>query len=76
MSTAALTVGLFNQGWKDSAIAVAYADGTLCLDHPVALAEVQGYLYRALYLWGDLYCSMPESEGMRREGEKLKARAQ
>jgi glycogen debranching enzyme len=75
MASAALTVGLFNQGWKDSANAVSYSDGTQCQDHPVALAEVQGYLYRALQLWGTLYQAMPPSEGMRDEGEKLLARA-
>jgi glycogen debranching enzyme len=75
MASAALTVGLFNQGWKDSANAVSYSDGTLCEDHPVALAEVQGYLYRALQRWGTLYQAMPESEGTAEEGAKLLARA-
>ncbi|HEX6509096.1 MAG TPA: glycogen debranching N-terminal domain-containing protein, partial [Chloroflexota bacterium] len=75
IASAALTVGLFNQGWKDSADAVSYRDGTLCTDHPVALAEVQGYLYRALQLWGTLYQAMPASEGMAEEGTKLLARA-
>ena len=50
VSSAALTVGLFNQGWKDSATAVMYANGEMCKDHPVSLAEVQGELYRALHL--------------------------
>ena len=75
-SAAALTVGLFNQGWKDSSIAVTYADGTMTADHPIALAEVQGYLYRALYLWGRLYAAMPQSEGMREESARLLARAE
>jgi glycogen debranching enzyme len=75
MASAALTVGLFNQGWKDSANAVSYSDGTLCEDHPVALAEVQGYLYRALQLWGELYQAMPESEGLSGEGTQFLARA-
>lgn len=74
-SSAALTVGLFNQGWKDSSIALAYADGTMVNDHPVALAEVQGYLYRSLHLWGKLYLQMPREEAMAREGERLLARA-
>lgn len=38
--------GLANQGWKDSHDAVRYHDGRLA-DPPIALAEVQGYAYRA-----------------------------
>jgi glycogen debranching enzyme len=38
--------GLMNQGWKDSADAVMHADGTLARP-PIALAEVQGYVYAA-----------------------------
>lgn len=38
--------GLRNQGWKDSADAITFADGTLA-DPPIALAEVQGYTYAA-----------------------------
>ena len=38
--------GLTNQGWKDSADSVRFADGTLAAG-PVALAEVQGYAYEA-----------------------------
>ncbi len=38
--------GLRNQGWKDSEDAVFHADGELARG-PIALAEVQGYLYAA-----------------------------
>jgi len=38
--------GLVNQGWKDSGDAIMHADGTL-VEAPVALVEVQGYLYAA-----------------------------
>jgi glycogen debranching enzyme len=38
--------GLMNQGWKDSHDAVFHADGTLA-DGPIALCEVQGYVYAA-----------------------------
>ncbi len=38
--------GLVNQGWKDSFDAISFADGTLA-DPPIALAEVQGYVYAA-----------------------------
>ena len=38
--------GLANQGWKDSHDAVYHADGRLALG-PIALCEVQGYVYAA-----------------------------
>lgn len=41
--------GLLHQGWKDSTDALSFADGTPATG-PIALAEVQGYTYRA---WRD-----------------------
>jgi len=38
--------GLVNQGWKDSFDGVNFADGTLA-ESPIALAEVQAYVYSA-----------------------------
>jgi glycogen debranching enzyme len=38
--------GLSNQGWKDSADSVFHADGSLA-QGPIALCEVQGYVYAA-----------------------------
>jgi glycogen debranching enzyme len=38
--------GLANQGWKDSFDAVFHADGALA-EGPIALCEVQGYVYAA-----------------------------
>jgi glycogen debranching enzyme len=38
--------GLVNQGWKDSCDAVFHADGSLA-QGPIALCEVQGYVYAA-----------------------------
>ncbi|HYN27444.1 MAG TPA: amylo-alpha-1,6-glucosidase, partial [Burkholderiales bacterium] len=38
--------GLSNQGWKDSFDSVFHADGRLA-DGPIALVEVQGYVYAA-----------------------------
>jgi glycogen debranching enzyme len=38
--------GLVNQGWKDSADSIFHADGTLA-QGPVALVEVQAYVYAA-----------------------------
>ena len=52
-------LGLQNQGWKDSGDAIVYPDGTQ-VTSPIALCEVQGYVYNAwndaatLYeVWGD-----------------------
>jgi glycogen debranching enzyme len=47
--------GLANQGWKDSLDAISHADGTLAKP-PIALAEVQGYVYAA-------HCSLAEIAG-------------
>jgi glycogen debranching enzyme len=38
--------GLFHQGWKDSQDSVFHKDGSLA-DAPIALCEVQGYVYEA-----------------------------
>ncbi|SES44348.1 glycogen debranching N-terminal domain-containing protein [Lentzea albida] len=38
--------GLVNQGWKDSWDGVNFADGTIA-SSPIALCEVQGYVYAA-----------------------------
>jgi glycogen debranching enzyme len=38
--------GLLNQGWKDSADAIVNQDGSLG-EAPIALVEVQGYVFRA-----------------------------
>ncbi|MFI6867008.1 glycogen debranching N-terminal domain-containing protein [Nocardia sp. NPDC050406] len=38
--------GLANQGWKDSWDSISFADGHLA-DPPIALCEVQGYVYAA-----------------------------
>ena len=40
------TTGLANQGWKDSGDAIFHADGALA-QGPIALCEVQGYVYAA-----------------------------
>ncbi len=38
--------GLVNQGWKDSFDGITFADGRVA-EPPIALAEVQGYVYAA-----------------------------
>lgn len=45
--------GLLQQGWKDSNDSVFHADGTLATG-PIALCEVQGYVYAAKRAAGDL----------------------
>ena len=42
--------GLVNQGWKDSNDSMFHHDGTLA-EGPIALCEVQGYVYRAQLGW-------------------------
>src|SRR5215212_10351830 len=46
--------GIRNQGWKDSADSATYRDGRLA-EPPVALAEVQGYVYAAWIAAAGLY---------------------
>ena len=41
------STGLKNQGWKDSENAIFHKDGSL-VEGPIALCEVQGYVYDAL----------------------------
>ena len=41
------TRGLFNQGWKDSAVAIQHEDGSIP-PLPIALCELQGYAFDAL----------------------------
>jgi glycogen debranching enzyme len=40
------TIGSWNQGWKDSGNSIRNKDGSLA-EPPIALVEVQGYVYRA-----------------------------
>ena len=46
--------GLRSQGWKDSWDSVMHADGTLA-EGPIALVEVQGYVYLAKQRIADVY---------------------
>ena len=56
--------GLVNQGWKDSEDAVPHADGTLA-EGPIALAEVQGYVYLAKLRIAELYAALGEDDRAR-----------
>ncbi len=51
-------LGLANQGWKDSFDGITFADGTMA-EPPIALAEVQGYVYAA-YLAKSHFCTERE----------------
>ena len=52
--------GLRNQGWKDSADAVFHHDGRLA-SPPIALVEVQGYVYLARKLAAHMARTMDEA---------------
>ncbi len=66
--------GLGNQGWKDSGDSVMNSDGSLATP-PIALVEVQGYVYRAKRLIADLYARAGDNETadrLRRQSADLK----
>ena len=62
--------GLDNQGWKDSYNSVVHADGTLARP-PIALAEVQAYVFLAKHRMADVF----ESLGDQARAEDLRAQA-
>ena len=63
--------GLLNQGWKDSEDSIMHADGTPA-EGPIALVEVQGYVYLAKLRIADVYASLGEPDRAR----ELRAQAQ
>jgi glycogen debranching enzyme len=64
------TKGLGNQGWKDSGDSIMNANGALAKP-PIALVEVQGYVFLAKISLADLY----ERDGDRDTAEKLRMEA-
>jgi glycogen debranching enzyme len=67
--------GLANQGWKDSADAVRFADGRLARA-PIAMCEVQGYVYAALVARSHFATENDDTEladQLRARAEALKA---
>lgn len=60
--------GLVNQGWKDSGDGVPFPDGTLPRP-PIALVEVQGYVYAAKRHMAEMYehAGKPEKAAELRE---------
>ncbi len=67
--------GLANQGWKDSADSVRFADGTIATG-PVALCEVQAYAFEAATRGADLLDAFgrPGAERYREWAAALKER--
>ncbi len=66
--------GLSNQGWKDSGDSIVNADGSLA-QPPIALVEVQGYVYAAKLGLADLFARAGDpgrANALRQEAEKLK----
>ena len=53
--------GLDNQGWKDSWDSIAFTDGRLA-EGPIALCEVQGYVYDAKLRMASLYANRGDEE--------------
>lgn len=62
--------GIRNQGWKDSRDAIVHRDGAVA-EPPVALAEVQGYVYGAWLAAAAMF----ERWGADERGSMLRARA-
>jgi glycogen debranching enzyme len=68
--------GLVNQGWKDSGDGVPFPDGRLP-QPPIALVEVQGYVYDAKVRMAALFRhagEQEESERLELEAERLRKR--
>jgi glycogen debranching enzyme len=66
--------GLSNQGWKDSGDSMVNADGSLATP-PIALVEVQGYVYREKKSLAKLFARLREkqrAEMLAREAENLR----
>src|SRR5581483_1666930 len=60
--------GLGNQGWKDSGDSVMNSDGSLATP-PIALVEVQGYVYQARLLIANLF----ERVGDKQRADRLRS---
>ena len=70
--------GLVQQGWKDSSDSVFYADGRIA-EPPIALCEVQGYVYAAKLGIANLARAMGDAEMAQRlatDAETLRERFQ
>ena len=68
--------GLINQGWKDSWDANMHRDGTIAKP-PIALCEVQGYVYDAKYRMSSLlrtFGDVKTADRLKREAAELARR--
>jgi glycogen debranching enzyme len=68
--------GLVQQGWKDSSDSVFHSDGRLA-DAPIALCEVQGYVYEGKLAAADLARLMNEpqlAEELEQQARQLRQR--
>jgi glycogen debranching enzyme len=67
--------GLGNQGWKDSNDSIMHEDGSLA-QGPIALVEVQGYVYAAKRAAATIASALGEdgAERLEDEAEKLRSR--
>ena len=66
--------GLRNQGWKDSEDSISFEAGELARP-PIALSEVQGYVYAAKSVMAELYRALGEdskAEAIQSEARQLK----
>jgi glycogen debranching enzyme len=66
--------GLDNQGWKDSHDSVVHADGSLA-EGPIALVEVQGYVYLAKLRIAEVYQALGQPDRareLRKQAEMLR----
>jgi glycogen debranching enzyme len=68
--------GLINKGWKDSGDSIVNMDGSLA-EPPVALVEVQAYIYYAKIAMADLYDRAGDgatAQRLRKEAQDLRDR--
>jgi glycogen debranching enzyme len=67
--------GLINHGWKDSHDSIVHADGSVA-HGPIALVEVQGYVYEAKLRIADVYDALgdsPRADQLRADAGALRA---
>jgi glycogen debranching enzyme len=70
------SAGLLHQGWKDADDAVVHADGTIA-EGPIAMSEVQGYVFAALQagaMLAEVLMMHAHGETWRRQAEQLRTR--
>src|ERR1700731_4459309 len=68
--------GLLQQGWKDSQESIFHADGRIA-NGPIALCEVQGYVYAAKRQMADVFAAFRQEDRAQKlcqESESLKKR--